>query len=96
MLVVGVNESTCEPFKRSLTLSLRPLDLLNVSLVGFRSQPLWGSLFPLQISGAGEPDVGHKPLAPQEDTGFVIFLPIAGPCTVGGWGGVLGVWWEHI
>lgn len=56
-----------EPFKRSTSVPGSPLDLVDLSPVGFQSQTFWGLIFPLQVPRVEVPDVGHTPLAPQRE-----------------------------
>ena len=65
MLVPGVSKSAYKLFKRSIPVPYSLLGFPDVSLIGFQTQTFWRLVSPLQASGVGVPDVGHKPLIPQ-------------------------------
>lgn len=59
-----MSKTTCEPLERGI--SVPPLVLLDISAIVFRTQAFWGLVFLAQVARVGVPDMGHKPLTPQE------------------------------
>ena len=59
-----VCEILCVPFDSGVSISHSPLTPPKISPTGFQSQTFCGLIFPVQNSGAGEPNVGLGPLAP--------------------------------
>ena len=64
----GAGEVLCALLESGVTISLSPLGLLKVSPTGLQSQMLWGLIFPVLDSWAGEPNMGLRPLTPLGET----------------------------
>ena len=57
-------EILCAPFINEVSISPSPLGLLLLSPSGLQSQMLWGLMFPVPDTGAGETDMGLRTLTP--------------------------------
>lgn len=55
------------PLTADFLVSYSCLALLDIKTTGFQSQILWEIIFPVQVTQAGEPDVGLSPHSSGED-----------------------------
>lgn len=74
----GESGSVCKHFKRGIFILYSPAFLLNISLVSFQSQTLWGLVSLVQDLRVGVTGVGYKPLIPQGEALFIYLLFEAG------------------
>lgn len=70
VLVLGVTQSVCEPFKSRVFIPYSSMVFLNVILVGFQSQTFGGLVSPVQVLRVGVPSMEHKPLTSQEKISY--------------------------